>query len=54
MALRQGGRVLIRSLMQAKALPERGGGGGPVKYAPPPNKPVSYAQLARGTFAIVM
>lgn len=40
MALRQGGRALARSIMQAKALPERGAGGGPVKYAPPPNKPL--------------
>jgi hypothetical protein len=40
MALRQGGRALARSLMQAKALPQRGGGGGPVKFAPAPNKPI--------------
>eukprot|EP00775_Hariotina_reticulata_P002410 gene2410-2714_t len=40
MALRQGGRALARSLMQAKSLPTRGGGGGPVKYAPELDKPM--------------
>jgi hypothetical protein len=42
MALRQGGRALARSLMQAKsALPVRGGGGGPIRYADAPNKQVN-------------
>lgn len=40
MALRQGGRALARSLMQAKSLPTRGGGGGPIRYADAPNKQV--------------
>lgn len=37
MALRQLGRSLLRS---RAALPVRGGGGGPVKYAPEQKKPV--------------
>lgn len=46
MALRQGGRALARGLMQAKAaLPTRGGGGGPIKYAPAPNAPVRLVCL---------
>jgi hypothetical protein len=40
MSLRQGLRVLARSVA-GKGLPQRGGGGGPIKYAPEPNKPVS-------------
>jgi hypothetical protein len=39
MALRQGMRSLAR--LAGKGLPQRGGGGGPVKYAPAPEKPVS-------------
>ncbi|KAI8463367.1 MAG: hypothetical protein J3K34DRAFT_444264 [Monoraphidium minutum] len=38
MALRQGVRSLAR--LAGKGLPQRGGGGGPIKYAPEPNKPV--------------
>ncbi|KAF8056359.1 hypothetical protein HT031_006358 [Scenedesmus sp. PABB004] len=40
MALRQGGRALARGLAQARGLPQRGGGGGPIKYAAPQEKPV--------------
>lgn len=39
MALRQGLRSLARGMM-GKGLPQRGGGGGPVKFAEAPNKPV--------------
>jgi len=41
MALRQGFNALARSVV-GKGLPQRGGGGGPIKYAAEPNKPVSY------------
>ena len=40
MALRQGASALARSVLQGKSLPLRGGGGGPVKMAPAPDKPV--------------
>jgi hypothetical protein len=43
MALRQGARALARSVMQGKLLPMRGGGGGPIKYANAPDKPVRGA-----------
>lgn len=39
MALRQGSRALARSLTKGLA-PTRGGGGGPIKYAPAQDKPV--------------
>lgn len=42
MALRQGVRSLARSVLQAKSLPQRGGGGGPIQYAPAPAKPVGH------------
>jgi hypothetical protein len=41
MALRQGVRALARSVIGNKGLVQRGGGGGPVKFAPEPDKPVS-------------
>ena len=45
MALRQGARALARSVMQSKVLPTRGGGGGPIKYANAPDKPVRRAGM---------
>lgn len=41
MSLRQGMRSLARSVMGSKALPTRGGGGGPVQFTDAPKKPVS-------------
>ena len=46
MALRQGASALARSVLQGKGLPLRGGGGGPVKMAPAPDKPVRCCCLA--------
>lgn len=43
MALRQGSRALARSLTKGLA-PTRGGGGGPIKYAPAQDKPVRAVQ----------
>jgi hypothetical protein len=45
MALRQGGRALARSLIKGLA-PIRGGGGGPVKYAPAQDKTVRAGKVA--------
>lgn len=47
MALRQGAKALARSVMQSRLLPTRGGGGGPIKYCEPPNKPVGQGPLQR-------
>lgn len=43
MALRRGGAALARGLAAARGLPTRGGGGGPVKFAPAPDRPVRVA-----------
>jgi hypothetical protein len=45
MALRQGGRALARSLTKGLA-PTRGGGGGPIQYAPAQDKAVSASKDA--------
>jgi hypothetical protein len=44
MALRQGFNALARSVA-GKGLPQRGGGGGPIKYAPEVDKPVGTALI---------